>query len=56
MIKVDGVDAESYTYGGFAEPRAVYFTKNNIFYKFETNDWQSDLGKLEPIIAGFKFN
>lgn len=55
IIKVDGTDAESYTYGGFAQPRSVYFTKNGMYYRLQTNDWKSQTGKLEPVISGFAF-
>jgi hypothetical protein len=56
MVKVDGVDAESYTYGGFGAPRSVYFTKDGIYYRLVTSEMDSESGKLEPIIAGFKFD
>jgi cytoskeletal protein RodZ len=55
-VKVDGIDAESYTYGGFGAPQSVYFTKNGIYYKFHTEEMDSSAGKLDSIIAGFKFN
>lgn len=55
-VRVDGVDAESYTYGGFGAPQSIYFVKDGIYYKLHTEEADSPSGKLAPIIAGFKFN
>lgn len=59
-VKVDGVEAEAYEFGGLFTQREHYFTKNDIFYVItagnvdtETSPVQKD---LVAVLKGFKFN